>query len=265
MILVGIMTCGAIRRRHRQFALKCHYVLVALAIAAIEYHLFLQISPYRWVLLGAICLWCLCTLVVLMQAMVAHKPWKGSHCMAKMWPSGGVLWVEVRLPYHRDVRPGQFVQMWVPCAGCRVFTQLALLYVVVAEREKRTRESTIRMVARPQRGLTDILYRSSFTRPRSVAILGPYGRPHDFAPYGTIVFAVEDIGIFRALSYIGMLVEDSRKRQVMARKVEVVWQRDKAFGGSNPSKIGFSVYAESSRWLRKSRMVQNMEAGIDGS
>jgi hypothetical protein len=121
------------------------------------------------------------------------------------------------------------------------------------------------MVARPQRGLTDILYRSSFTRPRSVVILGPYGRPHDFAPYGTIVFAVEDIGIFRALSYIGMLVEDSRKRQVMARKVEVVWQRDKAFGGSNPFKIGFSAYAESSQCFRKSRMVQNMEAGIDGS
>ena len=78
--------------------------------------------------------------------------------------------------------------------------------------------NTIRMVARPQRGLTEILYRSSFTRPQPVAILGPYGRSHDFSPYGTIVFAVEDIGIFCALSFIGMLVEASHKRELWHKK-----------------------------------------------
>ena len=143
------MTCGAIRHRHRQFALKCHYALAALAIAAIEYHLIELKSPYRWILLGAICLWCLCTLVVFVHAMVVHKPWKGSHCMAKIWPSGGILWMEVHIPHNRAIRPGQFIQVWVPCGGYRVFTQLALLYVVVAEREKTTGGSTIRTVARP--------------------------------------------------------------------------------------------------------------------
>ena len=90
-----------------------------------------------------------------------------------------------------------------------------------------------------------VLYRSSFTCPQPVTILGPYGRPHDFSPYGTIVFAVEDIGIFRALSYLWMLVEASRKRQVMARKVEVLWQRDKAFGLSLTLVAPLSTYGES--------------------
>ena len=118
MILVGAVACAAIRHRHRQFALKYHYALAALAIAGTGYHLIQQKSLYRWIVLRAIGLWCVCTMVVFMQAMIAHKPWKHPR------PSGGVLWMEVNLPSNRAIRPGQFVQVWVPSAGYRIFTQL---------------------------------------------------------------------------------------------------------------------------------------------
>ncbi|KAJ5611987.1 hypothetical protein N7510_005181 [Penicillium lagena] len=226
LILVGPVTCVAIRQRHRQLALKCHYVLAAVAIAAIEYHLFQQESPYCWVLLGAVCLWFLCSSVVCMRTILTHKPWQGSPCKADIWVSQGVLWIEINLPIGRAIRPGEYIHMWAPCAGYRAFTQLVLLYVVVAELENVDSGCTIRMVARPQRG---VLYHSSFARRQPVAILGPYGRPYDFSRYGTIVFALEDIGLFRALSYIEMLVEASHKREAMVRKVEVLWQREKAF------------------------------------
>jgi hypothetical protein len=177
--------------------------------------------------------------VVSMRAILTHKPWQGSHCKADIWVSQGVLWIEINLPIDRAIRPGQYVHMWVPCAGYRAFTQLVLLYVVVAELENVDSGCILRMVVRPQRG---VLYHSSFARRQPVAILGPYGRPYDFSRYGTIVFALEDIGLFRALSYIEMLVEASHKREAMVRKVEVLWQREKAFGRSGWFNPSFPTY-----------------------
>jgi hypothetical protein len=82
------------------------------------------------------------------------------------------------------------------------------------------------MVVEPQIGLMRRLYHRALDTPakQPVIILGPYGQPLDFHRFGTILFVVEDIGFFRALSYIGMLVEASRKREVMVRKLEVLWK-----------------------------------------
>ena len=55
-------------------------------------------------------------------------------------------------------------------------------------------------------------------------VLGPYGNAYDFSRFGTVLFIVKGIGFFRALSYIGMLVEASHKRQTMVRKLEIIWQ-----------------------------------------
>ncbi|KAJ6022334.1 hypothetical protein N7499_002903 [Penicillium canescens] len=83
------------------------------------------------------------------------------------------------------------------------------------------------MVAESRPGLARKLYHEALRSPakQSAIILGPYGHPLDFYRFGTILFVVEDIGFFRALSYIEMLVEASRKREVMVRKLEVLWKR----------------------------------------
>lgn len=75
------------------------------------------------------------------------------------------------LPYNRVIRRGQFVHSWVPGIDYRVPTQLALLYVVLAESETVASGITMRMVARPQRGMMEIIYHYAFTHPQPVAIL----------------------------------------------------------------------------------------------
>lgn len=55
-------------------------------------------------------------------------------------------------------------------------------------------------------------------------VLGPYGQAHSFGQYGTVVFVLEDIGLFRALPFIRDLVEKSRERTNMVRRLEVLWQ-----------------------------------------
>jgi NAD(P)H-flavin reductase len=147
-----------------------------------------------------------------------------------------VLWLDIVLPLDRTIRPGQYVQLWMPRAGFRAFVQLALFYVVICDWEGGRSRRPLRLVARPQPGPTRKLYRDALASPRSlpVTVLGPYGRPHNLSRFGTIIFVVEDIGIFCALSYIEMLVEASHKREAIVRKLEILWQHDKDFGQSNP-------------------------------
>ncbi|CAG8188577.1 unnamed protein product, partial [Penicillium nalgiovense] len=57
-----------------------------------------------------------------------------------------------------------------------------------------------------------------------VCVLGPYGHPPDLGQYGTVVFVLEDIGLFRALPFIRHLVQESRSRRNTVRRLEVLWQ-----------------------------------------
>ncbi|KAJ5500673.1 hypothetical protein N7453_009724 [Penicillium expansum] len=178
LVLVIPVTCGAVQRRHMQFAMKCHYLLTVTAICALIYHLLERQSLYR------------CA-VACMMAVWNQKPWKSSRNEVIMNSVSQFLWLDITLPS----------------------TDRSVL--------------AIRMVAEPQIGLTRKLYHDALESPsrQPVMVLGPYGHPLNFYRFGTILFVVEDIGFFRALSYIEKLVQASRKREVMVRKLEVLWKR----------------------------------------
>jgi NAD(P)H-flavin reductase len=57
-----------------------------------------------------------------------------------------------------------------------------------------------------------------------VLVLGPHGRSYNFRSYGTVLMIATDVGIAGILPYIQSLVEASRRRQAMVRRVEVIWQ-----------------------------------------
>ncbi|KAI3094638.1 hypothetical protein CBS147333_9956 [Penicillium roqueforti] len=225
LVLVIPVTCAAVQRRQMQFAMKCHYILAVTAICALIYHLLERQSLYRWYLVGAICLWFSISAVVCMVAVWNQKPWKYSRDEVTMNSVSQFLWLDITLPLNRPIRPGQYVQLWMPRASFRACFQLPLFYVAFWEDGPTQR--TVRMVAEPQLGLTRKLYHDALESPsrQPVIVLGPYGHPLNFYRFGTILFVVEDIGFFRALSYIEMLVQVSHKREVMVRKLEVLWKR----------------------------------------
>ena len=226
MFLVVPLTHAVVVRSHRQFALKCHYLLAAIAIGALVYHLVERHSVYRWYLLGAICLWISLTAVECTRTVLAHKPWRnGRHDMV-VSSFNNLLWLDVTVPASWNIRPGQYVQLWMPRGGFRLCLQLPLFYVAFWEDEG-TR-CILRLVIRPRRGqgLARKPFRDRLNTPieKPVIILGPYGQSDNFCQCGTILFIVEDIGFFRILPYIEMLVQASLDRRAMVRKLVVLWQ-----------------------------------------
>ncbi|KAJ5775847.1 uncharacterized protein N7511_000858 [Penicillium nucicola] len=255
LVLVVPVTCAAVQRRHLQFALKSHYLLAATGIGALIYHLVERQSLYRWYLVGATCLWFFISAVVCIIALWDQKPWRSSSNEVVMNSVSHFLWLEIDLPLSRAIRPGQCVQLWMPQAGFRAFFQLPRFYVAFWEDGPTQR--MVRMVADPEPGLTRRFYHDALTSParQPVLILGPYGHPFDFYRYGTIIFVVEDIGFFRALSYIEMLVEASRKREVMVRKLEVLWKRqvgkDGMFTWAKEPHLLIEGLLENPQWVNK--------------
>ncbi|KAI2732829.1 hypothetical protein DTO013E5_10246 [Penicillium roqueforti] len=234
LILVIPVTCAAVRRRHMQFAMKCHYLLATTSIGALFYHLVERQSSDRWYLTGAVFLWLFISAAVCLMAIWDQKPWKPPRNEVTMNSVSNFLWLDITIPLNRAIHPGQYVQLWMPRTSFRAFFQLPIFHIAFWEDGPTQR--TVRKVAEPRLGLTRKLYHDALQSPskQPVTVLGPYGHPLSFHRFGTILFVVEDIGFFRALSYIDKLVEASRKREVMVRKLEVIWKRRVGSDGYPP-------------------------------
>ncbi|KAI2762012.1 hypothetical protein DTO012A8_9593 [Penicillium roqueforti] len=217
-----------------QFAMKCHYLLATTSIGALFYHLVERQSSDRWYLTGAVFLWLFISAAVCLMAIWDQKPWKPPRNEVTMNSVSNFLWLDITIPLNRAIHPGQYVQLWMPRTSFRAFFQLPIFHIAFWEDGPTQR--TVRKVAEPRLGLTRKLYHDALQSPskQPVTVLGPYGHPLSFHRFGTILFVVEDIGFFRALSYIDKLVEASRKREVMVRKLEVIWKRRVGSDGYPP-------------------------------
>ena len=121
----------------------------------------------------------------------------------------------------------------MPRLGVRSSLQLPAFYVAsVGTMDNPPGAQTTRMlriVTRPRPGVTGRIAQAADHATYStihfpVCVLGPYGHPPSLGQYGTVVFVLEDIGLFRALPFIRHLVQESRSRKNAVRRLEVLWQ-----------------------------------------
>ncbi|KAJ5858268.1 hypothetical protein N7534_003545 [Penicillium rubens] len=130
---------------------------------------------------------------VLLGGICAGCAWSAGTCLHTMW-------------FHRSWR------ITSRRALARSFNQLLWLDIANAPGPPTTR--TLRIVTRPRPGVTG--------RIAQAADHATYSTIH--FPYGTVVFVLEDIGLFRALPFIRHLVQESRSRRNTVRRLEVLWQ-----------------------------------------
>ena len=140
-----------------------------------------------------------------------------------------LLWLDIDVPRHWDIYPGQYVQLWVPQIGLRYVLQLPLFYIAFWEDTPDGDHRKLHILTRPREsGLTAELCRSIALHQREhrILVLGPYGRQCDLLWFGTILFVVEDVGFLRVLPYIRMLVQASQHRRAMVRQLMIFWQME---------------------------------------
>ncbi|KAJ5771451.1 uncharacterized protein N7511_003502 [Penicillium nucicola] len=231
--LISIMpwTLAGILRRWPQLGLEVHYVLASIATGALFYHLIDRASSYPWVLLGGICAGCAWSAVTCLHSMWVHRSWRITARKALARSSNRLLWLDIVVPVEWVARPGQYVQLWMPRLGVRSCLQLPAFHVASVATVQNPPEAPTRLlhiVTRPGQGVTGRIAqaadRAHSTVHFPVCVLGPYGHPPYLGQYGTVVFVLEDIGLFRALPFIRHLVEESRSRKNTVRRLQVLWQ-----------------------------------------
>jgi hypothetical protein len=127
MILIVPVTLHAVVRRYPQLAMECHYLLGATGLAAMSYHVWARRSKGLWCLVAAAALWTFLSLASL--AVPLRRRWGDA------WPSVGISQhdelrcMDITVPSGWKVEPGQYVYLWLPQAGLRIASQLALFYI----------------------------------------------------------------------------------------------------------------------------------------
>lgn len=226
-------TLAAILRRWPQLGLKVHHVLASIATGALAYHLIDRASAYRWVLLGGICTGLGWSAGTCLHTMWFHRSWRITSRRALARSFNRLLWLDIAVPMEWVAQPGQYVQLWMPRLGVRSSLQLPAFYVASVDTVHNTPGAPttrmLRIVTRPRPGVTGRIaqaadHATSSTIHFPVCVLGPYGHPPSLGQYGTVVFVLEDIGLFRALPFIRHLVQESRTRKNTVRRLEVLWQ-----------------------------------------
>ncbi|CAG8414095.1 unnamed protein product [Penicillium salamii] len=226
-------TLAAILRRWPQLGLKVHHVLASIATGALAYHLIDRASAYRWVLLGGICTGLGWSAGTCLHTMWFHRSWRITSRRALARSFNRLLWLDIAVPMEWVAQPGQYVQLWMPRLGVRSSLQLPAFYVASVDTVHNTPGAPttrmLRIVTRPRPGVTGRIaqaadHATSSTIHFPVCVLGPYGHPPSLGQHGTVVFVLEDIGLFRALPFIRHLVQESRTRKNTVRRLEVLWQ-----------------------------------------
>lgn len=207
--------------------MKVHYFLAVTVMGTLANHVRNQRSDSHWYLAGAVVLWVVLSVAATVHAVLIKRHWGYPWPRVKATSFLGLLHIDLTVPIHWNIQPGQYVYIWLPHAGLPARLQLALFYVVFWDDKDKQR--ILHVLTRPQASsLTGQLYakRSMHGAEHKALVFGPYGKPFDFPMAGTILFIVEDIGVMRVLPLICMLVQASEQRQAMVRKMEIVWQMD---------------------------------------
>ncbi|CAG8882124.1 unnamed protein product [Penicillium nalgiovense] len=172
---------------------------------ALFYHLIDRVSSYRWVLLGGICAGCAWSAGTCLHTMWFHRSWRITSRRALARSFNQLLWLDIAVPMGWEAQRGMQNAPGPPTTR------------------------TLRIVTRPRPGVTGRIAQAADHATYStihfpVCVLGPYGHPPNLGQYGTVVFVLEDIGLFRALPFIRHLVQESRSRRNTVRRLEVLWQ-----------------------------------------
>jgi hypothetical protein len=203
-------------------------MLASIATGALFYHLIDRVSSYRWVLLGGICAGCAWSAGTCLHTMWYHRSWRITSRRALARSFNQLLWLDIAVPMGWEAQ-----LPWLPRSGVRSFLQLPSFYVASVDTVQNApgpqTTRTLRIVTRPRPGVTGRIAQAADHATYStihfpVCVLGPYGHPPNLGQYGTIVFVLEDIGLFRALPFIRHLVQESRSRRNTVRRLEVLWQ-----------------------------------------
>ena len=141
--------------------------------------------------------------------------------------SGGVK-VTVTVPSRLQIKPGQYINLWVPSISFWSFLQSHPFVVASCTDGEQT---TLELLIGPQKGLTSKFQRNSTNVSDSASadlrlalFSGPHGLSAPLAEFETVLLVASGLGIVTQLPYLRHLIRGYNDFQVRTRRIHLVWQ-----------------------------------------
>ncbi|OBT85138.1 hypothetical protein VE02_05625 [Pseudogymnoascus sp. 03VT05] len=233
--LIVILSIRPVIRRVYEWFLNSHLLLAAIALLAIWRHLptktaaakFLNIGICQWAIISAVH-WSLFArrnfvfgrpfATAIVTPLSSAKPVLDMPA-SEAYPT--LLQVDITVPRPWRVRAGQHVFLSIP--GLGLFTGLRGHPFVIAWWDRDKSGLTISFLVSSKNGFTRELSRNANKTFRAF-IDGPFGIPHDFGAYGTVIMIATGIGIAGHMPYLKDLVSGYNSCEVRTRRILLIWQ-----------------------------------------
>jgi len=230
---IFLISVGFVRRAIYEWFLNSHTLLSAVVVVATWRHvpsktaagLFVQIGMILWA--GATGIhWLVFAFrnVALGRSLATVVATKLSNIDASDHGLVGpmaVLRVDITVPRPWRVKAGQSIFLSIPSLG--LFTGARGHPFMISWWEWDEKGLMLSLLVQSRAGFTAALGRRTHTVLRAF-IDGPYGTPHDFGEYGTVVMIASGIGIAGHMPYIKDLIRGYNSCEVRTRRILLVWQ-----------------------------------------
>ena len=134
---------------------------------------------------------------------------------------GNAALIELNLSSPLEMRPGQFVYIWLPSAG---FWSIFQSHPYMISWQTGT---TLSALLQPQRGFSRrIKHLAEDPSPSLAWVDGPFGNPPDFSEYDTVILVADGIGITSHLLVMKDLLQKYRGRTARVKEIILFWRID---------------------------------------
>lgn len=140
----------------------------------------------------------------------------------------GTIKISIRLSKPLFVKPGQYINLWIPSVSFWAFLQT---HPLVVTSWADAGQDTLEFFVQPRRGLTrEILYHAEADEKSGaktacwVLFSGPHGTSAPVGEYENVLMIADGFGIAAHLPYIERLVHGYNARRIRTRRIHLVWQ-----------------------------------------
>lgn len=141
--------------------------------------------------------------------------------------NGGIK-VAVIVPSRLQIKPGQYINLWIPSVSFWSFLQSHPFMIASCTDGEQT---TLELLVGPQKGLSSKFLRNttygSGSAPADLRLAlssGPHGLSAPLAEFETVLLVASGLGIVAQLPYLRHLIRGYNDFQVRTRRIHLVWQ-----------------------------------------
>ena len=213
------------RRPSYEIFLRTHQALAILCVYSIWRHiparqLFPRVYVYIFAALFALAF-------ALEGATVFHRNGFSYHkrSRAAITHSYGTVRLSIHVSRPLNIEPGQYINLWMPSVSFWAFLQ-SYPFVVTSWADRP--QDTLDLFVQPRRGFTrDLLHpirQGKQAKTHWVMFSGPHGNSIKVRKYENVVLVADGAGIAAQLPYLKRLIHGYHARQVLTRRIHLVWQ-----------------------------------------